>query len=214
MTKPLPPAVASLLAANVDDAKDRAWAEFLDQYSRLLLSASRGAGASHDERMDHYAYVLGHLREDDFRRLRAFTANGTGKFTTWLVVVVRRMSIDRHRQTHGRAAPTERDVESIARRNLANHVVQELDLDQIAHTSEAPDQAVLDEERTAAITDALATLSTSDQLLLTLRFVDGHPPEKVGHMLGIGSRYRVYRRLKAVIKTVKEQLEERGIHGP
>ena len=139
--EPVPPAVASLLATNTTDAKDRAWSEFLDQYSRLLLSASRRVGATHDETMDHYAFVLDRLREDDFRRLRVFTANGAGKFTTWLVVVAKRLSIDQHRQTHGRADTSEDDVELIARRNLADHVVQELDWDQVAHTGPNPDQA-------------------------------------------------------------------------
>ena len=211
MMEPVPPAVASLLATNTTDAKDRAWSEFLDQYSRLLLSASRRVGATHDETMDHYAFVLDRLREDDFRRLRVFTANGAGKFTTWLVVVAKRLSIDQHRQTHGRAETPEDDVELIARRNLADHVVQELDWDQVAHTGPNPDQALLDDELKTAIAEVLSTLPTTDQLLLTLRFVDGYSPERVGRILGLGSRFQVYRRLKVVVGEVRERLRRKGI---
>lgn len=52
--------------------------------------------------MDRYAHVLDKLQVDDFRRLRTFVADGRGKFTTWLTVVVRRICLDHHRQRYGR----------------------------------------------------------------------------------------------------------------
>ena len=64
---------------------------------------------------------------------------------------------------------------------------------------------------TTAIGEVLSMLSTPDQLLLTLRFVDGYSPERVGRILGLGSRFQVYRRLKVVIGEVRDRLREKGI---
>ena len=44
--------------------------------------------------MDHYAFMLDRLQEDGFHRLRAFAGDGRGQFTTWLVVVARRLCVE------------------------------------------------------------------------------------------------------------------------
>jgi DNA-directed RNA polymerase specialized sigma24 family protein len=64
--------------------------------------------------MDGYAYVLEALRSDDYRRLRAYAADGRSKFSTWLVVVARRLCLDLHLR---RPRPSE--VLSGRRRNRA-----------------------------------------------------------------------------------------------
>jgi DNA-directed RNA polymerase specialized sigma24 family protein len=65
-------------------------------------------------------------------------------------------------------------------------------------------------ERAEQLAAVLAELETRDQLLLTLRYVDGHPPEKVARMLGYSSRFAVHRRLKLLIASLRRRLEERG----
>ena len=214
MASPIPSSLLSLLEARDDMASEQAWSGFLDDFSKLILHTARRASSSHDEVMDRYSYVLERLRDDEFHRLKGFSQNGAGKFSTWLVVVVRRLCVDHHRQRYGRPQsdrPMEEDPEMIARRNLANMVSVEVDLDRIEDDrSAAPDAAVLAEERRAQLADAIAELPVNDQLLLTLRFVDGHPQERVAKMLGLPSRFHVYRRLKILLASLRKRLEGIG----
>ena len=178
----------SLLRADTPEDREAAWTEFLERHSKLILHIARRASAGHDDVMDRYAYALDRLRENDFKRLRSFSLNGKGKFTTWLVVVVRRLCIDHRRRALGRpqgGLETTLDVESIARHNLAALLVVDLDPDQIPEeTSMAPDAELIQTERSQQLAAALSELAPKDQLLLTLRYVDDHSPEKVARMLG------------------------------
>jgi len=203
-----------LLAAKSPEDCDAAWADFLDQHSKLILHTARRASAGHDDVMDRYTFVLDRLREDDFRRLRSFSLNGTGKFTTWLVVVVRRLCIDHHRRAFGRAQDDSAgtvDLESIARRNLAELLAVDVDPDQISEeAAEGPDAELIARERTQQLGEVLAELGTRDQLLLTLRYVDGHSPKRVADMMGFPSRFAVHRRLKSLLATLRRRLEGKG----
>src|SRR5688572_14416739 len=100
----LPPELERLLdsAAHRGDP-DEAWAALVAKYSRLLMTVARDVAPGHDAAMDAYAFVLERLREDDCRRLRGFVADGRSSFTTWLVVVTRRLCVDHYRQRYGRA---------------------------------------------------------------------------------------------------------------
>lgn len=207
-------ALHRLLGAKSPEDREAAWTEFLERHSKLILHTARRASAGHDDVMDRYAHVLDRLREDDFRRLRSFSLNGTGKFTTWLIVVVRRLCIDHHRRAFGRPLDdSERpaDLESIARRNLAGLLADDVDPDQISEEpSEDPDADLIRRERSEQLATVLAELETRDQLLLTLRYVDRHPPEKVARMLGYPSRFAVHRRLKSLVVTLRRRLEDQG----
>ena len=203
-----------LLHAGKEEDGEAAWAEFLGQHSKLILHTARRASSGHDDVMDRYTYVLDRLREDDFKRLRTFSLNGTGKFTTWLVVVVRRLCIDHQRRLFGRPqreSDRTTDPELIARRNLAGLLADDVDLDQIvAEASEGPEGDLIRREREEQLAAVLAELETRDQLLLTLRYVDGHPPDKVARMLGYPSRFAVHRRLKSLVASLRRRLEDRG----
>ena len=203
-----------LLHARKGEDGEAAWAEFLGQHSKLILHTARRASAGHDDVMDRYTYVLDRLREDDFKRLRTFSLNGTGKFTTWLVVVVRRLCIDHHRRSLGRPQANSdgtMDVEFIARRNLAALLADDLDLDQFpAEASQGPDADLIQRERAEQLAAALAELAPKDQLLPTLRYVDDHSPGRVARMLGYSSRFAVHRRLKSLVATLRRRLEDRG----
>ena len=98
----LPSELADLLAARDEARAGRAWDRFVDAYHRLLLHTALRTTRNRDAAMDGYAYVLEKLREDDFRRLRAFAAEGKAKFTTWLVVITRRLVLDQQRSRYGR----------------------------------------------------------------------------------------------------------------
>jgi len=68
-----------------------------------LLHTARTRHPDYDTAMDGYADVLEALRRDDFRRLRGCAADGRSKFTTWLMVVTRRLLLDSPRRPPSRA---------------------------------------------------------------------------------------------------------------
>lgn len=79
-----------------------AWDVFLTSHHGLLMSTIRHHALDHDDVMDMYAFVCERLAADECARLRRFRWNGTAKFSTWLVTVVRNLLIDWHRHRHGR----------------------------------------------------------------------------------------------------------------
>ena len=106
MPKSIPTPLLSLLRARDEVAQNGAWSGFLDEYSDILLKTARRASFDHDGALDHYSYMREQLRQDGFRRLRAYQGDSRGKFATWLVVVARRLCVDHHRHTHGRLQTT------------------------------------------------------------------------------------------------------------
>ena len=86
-----PESLQCLLSACDPGERDRRWASFLAQFSALILHTARRLGGERDAVMDRYTFVLDALRADDRRRLRHITTDGSGKFTTWLVAVARRL---------------------------------------------------------------------------------------------------------------------------
>lgn len=81
-----------------------AWDRFLSRYRRLIFAAIRHYAQDYDDVMDVFARVCEALREDDFRRLRAYhqQTSHRARFSTWLVTVVRNLTIDWFRQKEGR----------------------------------------------------------------------------------------------------------------
>ena len=200
MTPPVPRQLAELLNAPHAAARNGAWDAFMGEYSKLLLRTAQRASSSRDDAMDRYIFILEQLQEDDFRRLRAFTADGRGKFTTWLVVVARRLCVDHHRSKYGRPQaghePTgANSVAHAARRNLLDLIANEIDVDGLEDESSLhPDAELLSAERRQTLTAAVAELGLGDQLLLTLRFEDDISIEKIAPMIGLQSRFQVHRR--------------------
>ncbi len=217
MTHPVPRQLSELLNAPHDVARNGAWDAFMGEYSKLLLRTAQRASSSHDDAMDHYAFILEQLQEDDSRRLRKFATGGRGKFSTWLVVVARRLCVDHHRSKYGRPQaghePTGADsVAHTARRNLLDLIANEIDVDGMEDEgSLRPDAKVLTAERRQTLKAAVAELDLGDQLLLTLRFEDDISIEKIAPMIGLQSRFQAHRRLQSVLEDLRRKLEKRGI---
>jgi RNA polymerase sigma factor (sigma-70 family) len=96
----LPDAVAA-----VQEHASAAWPQFLEHYSRFILTCIRRYTADDDERMDIYVHVCERLAADDCRRLRQFRGHGRQgkcKFTTWLAAVVYNLARDWIRTSRGR----------------------------------------------------------------------------------------------------------------
>lgn len=83
---------------------DAAWDRFLERYRRLIFAAIRHYAQDYDDVMDIFARVCEALREDDLRRLRYYTdqPNHQARFSTWLVTVVRHLTVDWFRHRDGR----------------------------------------------------------------------------------------------------------------
>jgi RNA polymerase sigma factor (sigma-70 family) len=83
---------------------DTAWDRFVHEYRRLIFSAIRHYAHDHDVVMDVFASVCEALRQNDLRRLRSYIdqSNHRARFSTWLVTVVRHLTIDWFRQHEGR----------------------------------------------------------------------------------------------------------------
>lgn len=83
---------------------ETAWDAFLDRYRRLIFAAIRHYAQDYDDVMDVFARVCESLRADDLRRLRTWAdqSDHRASFSTWLVTVVRNLTIDWFRLRDGR----------------------------------------------------------------------------------------------------------------
>ena len=212
----VPPELARLLAAADESARDASWTQFLDAYSRLLLFVARRNTPDYDAAMDAYAFVLEKLREHEFRRLRGYAAGGRGKFTTWLVVVSRRLCLDFHRHRYGRMPDAEEATglaeAHAARRRLVELALPDSDVALAAHASnDDPEGTLRRGELEHALDVAVTELVASDRLLLALRFHDDLSGAEIASLLGFPSPFHVYRRLNRVLLVLRERLAQLGV---
>jgi RNA polymerase sigma factor (sigma-70 family) len=217
MADSLPQELAALLSADKQSADD-AWRGFLSQYSPLLLHAARSTSSGYDDAMDSYAYVVERFRENDFRRLRSYTADPRSKFSTWLVLVARRLCIDRKRQQYGRIVPKSANSapdERTARRRLVDLTAAQVDLSSIEDSSSLNAENDLRVRELKQMLDcAIAELSARDQLLLTLRFVDGLSAKEIAPIQSWPSAVHVYRRIDLLMGKLRKSLQRRGVDDP
>lgn len=210
MTEPMTPELARLLDAQTHTARDEAWSQFIRVHHRLLLHVARSATHDVDMAMDAYTFVLDRLREDDFRRLRAFAADGRSTFVTWLVVVAKRLCIDFVRSRYGRvdrrSSGDSADAETM-RRRLVDLTGVELDLGTLADPSEQTPETLFDEAVIRrALRDAMAELAPRERLLLALRFEDDLTAERIAATLQMPSAFHVYRQLNRVLAKLRQRL--------
>jgi RNA polymerase sigma factor (sigma-70 family) len=211
-----PPELSQLLAASPAQ-RERAWESFVACYHRLLLHVARKFGRDHDTAMDAFAWMLDRLREDDFRRLRGFSADGRSEFTTWLVVVARRLCLDWYRAKYGRdrskvalSAPDERST----RRRLVDLVGEAIDAVEIPEGPDTlPDIVLQEAELAQALQHAVTELEPGDRLLIKLRFDDGLSAADIADILRLPTPFHVYRRITHVLDGLRRALRARGIEG-
>ena len=111
---------------------DAAWDLFLDRYRRLIFAAIRHYAQDYDDVMDVFARACEALRADDLRRLRSWVEQPEhrARFSTWLVTVVRHITVDwfRHRDGRRRLSVVAEGLPPL-RRRIFEHVF----LDQRSH---------------------------------------------------------------------------------
>lgn len=212
-----PQHLTRLLEANEPSEQRKAWEAFVSQYSRLLLGAChRASGHGYDRMMDRYAYVLEQLQRDDYRRLRAYSPDGRTKFTTWLVVVAARLCVDYDRRRYGRSrsssGPKSGVIDSLLmRRHLADLVAADVDHTRLPdHSTTNPETTLVASEIRQALSRAVANLSPQHQLLLAFRFEHDASFQDISDVMGLPSRFHAYRRLKAILTTLRRNLRDQG----
>ncbi len=104
---------------------EAAWDLFVTRYRRLIFAAIRHYAHDYDDVMDAFARVCESLREDDLRRLRSWIeqAEHRARFSTWLVTVVRHLTVDwfRHRDGRRRLSAVADGLPAL-RRRIFEHV--------------------------------------------------------------------------------------------
>lgn len=99
---------------------ERAWDVFLERYRRLMIATIERLVPDRDDVMDVFSSACQALAENDLARLRRYSAHGTrtASVATWLVAVVRNLTIDWLRREEGRKrvtipgnlSPLQRDI--------------------------------------------------------------------------------------------------------
>lgn len=211
-SEPPEAALAALLDAPDGEAKESAWGLFVEAYTPLLLHTAYRFGRTYDGAMDRYTYLLEHLHRDDFRRLRSFETAGSGRFSTWLVVVARRLFQDYYRSRYGRPRPSltpagaDRALERRMRRNLAEMVAVEVSPSLRDGSVPSPDAAAQATERAEAVRAAVLSLEPRDRLLLKLRFEGELAGHEIAKVMGFPTPFHVYRRLRTVLGVLARRL--------
>ena len=209
----LPPTLSRLHVASDGAERDTAWAEFVAAHSSVVLHTCRALTHDYDAAMDAYTFVLGALSEDDHRRLHAYIPDGKTPFTTWLIVVARRLALDHLRQRYGRPRSDDavRREDHAARRRLEDLVATEIEPDQLEDTHHATDALIRREQLAQALRCALERIEPAERLLLTLRFVDERSVRDIAHLLSLPSVFHVYRRIDGVLRTLRTLLIHAGV---
>jgi RNA polymerase sigma factor (sigma-70 family) len=169
--------------------------------------------------MDRYAYALERLQEGDFRRLRAYRPDGRTKFTTWLLVVFRRLCLDHYRQRYGRSPAGERAQSAtgdrMLRRQLADGLTGRVDPELVeAPGRHSPEAELTNRHRAERLDAALSALPPADRLLLKFRFEDDLSASAIAKAMGLPTPFHVYRRLNALFLSLRRALRAGGLEGP
>lgn len=220
MADGLPIVLRRLLEASTPSLQEASWERFLSDHSRLILHVTRSVCPEDDGAMDMYAFILDQLRQNDYRRLRTYAADGRSQFSTWLVVVAQRLCVDFRRRQYGRHRPADGTtpdsaLDRAARRRLVDLLGADVDLESLA------DPSPTDAERLTGLGElhgllesALSGLPARDQLLIKLRFEDELSIRDIAIALGLSTRFHVYRRLNYVLARLRASLARRGVTDP
>ncbi len=206
MSVAVPATLTELLQPAQSQGTEVAWQRFVEQYSRLMLSVARKVSNDYDVAMDNYTFILEQLRRNNFHKLRSYTADPRCKFTTWLVVVCRRVCIDAERHRSGRVRPGSDVIALKERRSLAQKLASEPTLDTLIASGVAPDDYTEQREQQTRLDQCLARLEPRDRLLLELRFEHELSAAQIMTLLALPTPFHVYRRVNRLLADLRAAL--------
>jgi RNA polymerase sigma factor (sigma-70 family) len=213
-----PGLLARLLDSRTPADQDDAWAGLVETHTALLLRTARYFGGDHDAVMDRYAFILEHLRRDQFRRLRAYNPRDEATFEVWLVAVCRRLCLDHHRHKYGRASEESRDDPGAAlgraqRRRLVDLLGEELEAGAVPDPGrDPPDRQLAARELTAALESALESLAPADRVLLRMLYEEDLTAKETARLLRLPTQFHVYRRRNQLLRILRQHLHARGVY--
>src|SRR5260370_3260732 len=155
------------------------------------------------------------MRETHCGRLHGYVAEGRSKFTTWLVVVARRLCLDFHRHRYGRPRDSTPDAaaEQAARRRLADLVAGAADPDQLAAPVADPALSAQVRELHETLAAATAHLDPADPVPLKLPFNHDLSAREIAGVLGLPPPFHGYRRINVLLDVLRRCLKQRGVEG-
>jgi RNA polymerase sigma factor (sigma-70 family) len=210
-----PAELAELLSAGDELSANTAWERFLSKYGDLLLRTARAVNRDHDAAMDAYTHVLERLRRDGFARLRKFSGGDSDNLSRWLVVVSRRMCLDLHRHRYGRTRGSTPERERIARKRLVDEVWEKRDPADLADPgANNPEIELRRGQLRTVLKEALADLTSREQLLIALRFDNQLSARRIAEILEFPTPFHVYRHLNDILRRIRGQLERAGFTDP
>ena len=209
-----PQELLDLLQATDAAATEDAWSRFVTRFSPLLLHTARSVAHEHDRAMDAYTHLLEQLHQDGGRRLGQYVEDPRAQFTTWLVIVARRVCIDFLRQRYGRmhvvASPGAAD--QAVRRRLVDLLAEQIDdADPLPDPAMRADEELARRDLASTLEACLANLPPAHRLLLAMRFEDDLPVREIAKILRYPTPFHVYRTLNALLADLRRALRQRGV---
>ncbi len=185
------------------------WDEFVDKYSRLILSYVRSVlrtnNANHsagETANDIFQEIFVLLRKDDFHKLRSFRAKNGCSLASWLRQVVINFTIDYLRRLKPAVSLDE---------ELENELTFK---DVISDQAASPSEIFIAEEKIIHLTDCIQGLDSDDRFFLELFIDKGLPLEKIKETLRI-SRSAVDMRKSRIINRLRDCFQSKGfVLGP
>jgi RNA polymerase sigma-70 factor (ECF subfamily) len=194
-TCPLPaPASDDLLVRALIADEPRAWREFNERFSRLVLSTisrvtARFSGVvSQEDLREIYATFCVQLLANDKSKLRSFDPQRGNKLSTWLGLL---------------ASHTAYDFLRRARREPRRAALCEAE--DLSSTLPDPCESVLLRERADQVSQLLSSFTDKDRAFIQLYFGEGLAPEKVAERLNISvktvysKKHKIQARLQALL---------------
>ena len=182
-----------LLRACIEGEK-RAWAEFVDQYSRLVYSTITNTLRVHHVHADQtivedlFQDFFVSLLRDHFKKLRQFRGERGCSLASWLRMVGTRLTIDFLRKQK------QLDV---------------LTTEATAESSSDPYTGLIDKEQERLLAEALSALPAGDRLLIELSFKE-LAAEDIAAILGT-SVNAVYTRKSRIVVKLRETIRQGGV---
>ncbi len=198
------PWVAELRRGGVDAA----WDLFLDQYRCLIFAAIRHYAQDYDDVMDVFAQVCESLRETDLKRLCSYFERPThsARFSTWLVTVVRHLTVDwfRHRDGRRRLSTVAAELPPLRRR-----IFEFLFINKRSHVEAyelLKSSAGLDLSFGQFLAEVSATYRAVARVAVELFVVEEMPADAVAKVVGWPNAKAVYNHVYRALAVMRARL--------